>query len=158
MSTSQGIALGLMAWQVLLISQSYPWPSLMLVSLTLMGSTGIFIPRPICLPKIIQGLAWGILGVVIFSDAWHATLDPILSTFRVFSAHWMHAISLWLFGIQSISLWSWSSLGPNDLLLRIRFTRLWSRSTADPTRFSGGGRTCFRIMESVILSQRDVAI
>jgi transglutaminase-like putative cysteine protease len=109
MSTSQGIALGLMAWQVLLISQSYPWPSLMLVSLTLMGSTGIFIPRPICLPKIIQGLAWGILGVVIFSDAWHATLDPILSTFRVFSAHWMHAISLWLFGIQSISLWSWSS-------------------------------------------------
>lgn len=111
MSLSQAVVLGLMAWQVLLISQSYPWQSWMLVLLTLIGSAGIFTPRPVRAPKMIQGLVWGVLGVVIFSDAWNATADPILSTFRVFSAHWMHAISLWLFGIQCISLWSWSSRG-----------------------------------------------
>lgn len=109
MNNSRGFALGLLAWQVLLLAQSHAWDSLLLLSLGLIGVAGIVLPQPLRIPKMIQVSVWGILGIVIFRNAWFSTADPSLSTFRVFSAHWMHAIGLWLFGIQCLSFWCWTS-------------------------------------------------
>lgn len=111
MNTPRWVALWLLAWQVLLLSQSYEWHTLLLIFLSLMGVAGIVIARPIRIPKMLQVLAWAILGIMIFRNAWYSTEDPILSTFRFFSAHWMHAIGLWLFGIQCLSFWCWPTNG-----------------------------------------------
>ena len=107
MKSAQWCVLLLLLWQTFLLSQSQAWFSQYFWWLAIIGPLGVIYPRPISASPKLLSMGWTLIGIAILTEARYSAEDYVLSTFRFFSAHWLHAIGLWLLGIQTTAIWSW---------------------------------------------------